>query len=130
MEVKSKVAELDLLIGRRIKQRRTEIKMSQSKLGERLGVSFQQVQKYENGKNRVSASTLFKISQALGIDFSYFVDNLDKPGFLHDSSCVSFRIRDQATVDLLQDFSRISNSSVKKAISDLVKKTADFEKKR
>lgn len=129
METKSKVAELDLLIGRRIKERRTEIKMSQSKLGEQLGVSFQQVQKYENGKNRVSASTLFKISQALGIDFSYFIENLDRPGFFHDSGGSSFKIRDRDTANLLHDFSRISSIPVRKAISNLVKKTADFEKK-
>lgn len=63
---------LDTKIGNSIRERRTEIHMSQKTLGELVGMTFQQIQKYEKGTNRVSALTLFKISKALGVSISYF----------------------------------------------------------
>ena len=62
---------LDEYIGQRLKARRTMMGISQTKLGESLGVTFQQIQKYEKGVNRISASMLYNISVILGVDFSY-----------------------------------------------------------
>lgn len=64
----------DAEIGKRIRVRRVELKISQSELGERLKVSFQQIQKYEKGTNRVSAGRIVEIASALGVDTSYFYD--------------------------------------------------------
>lgn len=61
-------------IGSRIKRRRRELKISQEKLGEIVGVTYQQIQKYENGLNRVSAEMLQKIASALDADVSYFYE--------------------------------------------------------
>ena len=79
---------LDRYVGNRMRVRRLEVGMSQEKLGEALGITFQQVQKYENGTNRVSISRLHQIAQALETPISYFyegaADGLDAGGSLAD----------------------------------------------
>jgi len=66
--------EIDRVIGLRVRQARLDIDMSQQKLGDALGLSFQQVQKYEKGMNRIATSTLVTIATALQRPISYFVD--------------------------------------------------------
>lgn len=63
-----------MLVGQRIRQRRMEVEKSQRQLGDAIGVKFQQIQKYESGKNRVSSSKLWEISQELGVPVSYFFE--------------------------------------------------------
>lgn len=63
---------IDAEIGKKIRYRRWFLGMSQAELGKLVGVQFQQIQKYENAANRVSASRLWKLSQALGVDISFF----------------------------------------------------------
>ena len=67
---------VDAFVGGRIKQRRKALGMSQIALGEALGVTFQQIQKYERGANRIGAGALYKIADALGVPISYFFDGL------------------------------------------------------
>lgn len=69
---------IDVHVGNRIRGRRKAIGMSQHTLGERLALTFQQVQKYERGLNRVSASKLYQIGQALGVSIGYFYEGLDE----------------------------------------------------
>lgn len=64
---KETLHRIDVQVGKNIRYRREELKMSQQRLADALGVSFQQVQKYENAQNRVSASRLFAISEVLDI---------------------------------------------------------------
>ena len=64
---------IDVHVGRRIRLRRTLLGMSQEKLGEALNITFQQVQKYERGSNRVSASRLWDIAQILDVPISFFL---------------------------------------------------------
>jgi transcriptional regulator with XRE-family HTH domain len=71
------MTNIDVLIGARIKGRRIALKISQTKLAEAVGVRFQQVQKYESGANRVSASRLLMIAETLGVSISYFFQGLD-----------------------------------------------------
>lgn len=129
MKNKSKVVGVDLLIGQRIRQRRVDVKMSQTQLGNYLGVSFQQVQKYENGKNRVSASTLFRISEILCVDLNYFVSGLNESKILCDSSCTPYRT-DPKTVNMLSNFSSIKDSSLRDHIVWLVRKITDLSKEK
>ncbi len=63
---------IDILIGKRIRHRRISMSLSQKELGSYLGVSFQQIQKYEKGFNRVSAGCLLKIAQKLDVPISFF----------------------------------------------------------
>jgi len=67
---------VDVHVGARIRLRRKILKMSQEKLGDRLGVTFQQVQKYERGANRVGASRLWKMAEVLDVPISFFYDGL------------------------------------------------------
>src|SRR5262245_48979155 len=67
-----KTDDLDLLIGRRLRQRRILLAISQEELARRIGLSFQQLQKYEVGENRISASRLFKLSEILAVPISWF----------------------------------------------------------
>ena len=67
-------AAIDVEIGRRIKKRRLQLRHSQSALGAAVGVSFQQIQKYERGANRVSASTLYQMAGILDVPITFFFD--------------------------------------------------------
>lgn len=69
--------EIDVHIGRQVRNRRVALRLSQSKLAEKLGVSFQQVQKYESGTNRVSGSRLWNIAETLGIPVSELFAGLE-----------------------------------------------------
>lgn len=126
MECSEEVTNLDPFIGQKVKLRRSELGMSQVKLGEKLGLSFQQIQKYESGKNRISASTLFQISRILGVDFSYFVDGYGKSSVLHDDEKVSYQIHSKESDLLFNYFSRIQDPALRKQILDLVKKIASL----
>jgi transcriptional regulator with XRE-family HTH domain len=65
---------VDVYVGRKLRMRRTILGMSQSELGDAIGISFQQVQKYERGANRISASKLWDFSRALDVTPAYFFD--------------------------------------------------------
>jgi transcriptional regulator with XRE-family HTH domain len=71
---------VDVHVGRRIRERRRQLDMSQQALGDAIEVSFQQIQKYERGSNRVSASTLWAIAEALDVPMHFFWQGLDEPG--------------------------------------------------
>jgi transcriptional regulator with XRE-family HTH domain len=67
----------DLHVGQRVRERRKDMGMNQTQLGTHIGVTFQQLQKYERGTNRISASTLFNIATALQVPLDYFFEGLD-----------------------------------------------------
>lgn len=69
----------DLHVGVRLRMRRTQLRMTQSKLAEALGVTFQQVQKYERGANRISASKLLEAAHVMGVPIGYFFEGLPAP---------------------------------------------------
>lgn len=69
--------EVDLYVGRRIRQRREALGLSQGTLGRHLGLTFSQVQKYEKGTNRIGAGRLLLIARALGVPIQYFFQDLD-----------------------------------------------------
>lgn len=85
---------VDVHVGARIKLRRKTIGMPQAELATHLGLTFQQVQKYERGANRVSASKLYEIAKKLGTDIAYFFDGLPDPktgeGAVIDNSVSTF----------------------------------------
>src|ERR1700676_3059016 len=69
---------IDKYFGDRLRARRIRIEMSQDELGEKLGVSFQQLQKYEKGTNRLSAATMVSVADILDVDIGYFYDDVSK----------------------------------------------------
>ncbi len=90
--------------------------MSQTTLGAAIGVSFQQVQKYERGANRIAASTLFQIARILGVSPSDFFENLQSGAGAADAA----RLSDPEARTLLQGFARIRSAKVRGRIVDLV----------
>jgi transcriptional regulator with XRE-family HTH domain len=69
---------VDVHVGKRVRHRRWMVGMTQQQLGERVGIKFQQIQKYETGMNRISASRLWDIAHALGVPVSFFFEGLDE----------------------------------------------------
>ncbi|WP_375650446.1 helix-turn-helix domain-containing protein [Bartonella sp. OT172YNZD] len=85
--MRAKNLDNDIFIGKKIRLRRKMLKMSQKTLGQHLGVTFQQIQKYENGLNRVSAGRLKEISDTLNIPVSFFYADIitkQQPPYPHD----------------------------------------------
>jgi transcriptional regulator with XRE-family HTH domain len=72
----------DVRVGRLLRERRLELGMSQERLGALLGVTYQQVQKYERGANRIGSSRLFELGQILDVPVSFFFDDLAESGLL------------------------------------------------
>lgn len=70
-------SEIDRLVGSKVRWRRRELKLTQEALGKKLNITFQQMQKYERGVNRISAGRLYEIAQQLGVDMSYFYEGAD-----------------------------------------------------
>ena len=84
MHAKSRAPHfVDRHVGQRIKERRVHCGMSQMAVAEKIGKTYQQLQKYETAQNRVSPSVLYKIAQALGVQPTYFFDNLDSGAGKH-----------------------------------------------
>ena len=79
--VESGIGPIDVHVGSRICARRKLLQLSQKELAERLGITFQQVQKYEKGVNRIGAGRLYSIAAILGVDVSYFYSDLDATSF-------------------------------------------------
>ena len=70
--------KVDPHVGKRLRERRVALGMSQEKLADALGISFQQIQKYEAGTNRVAASRLWDIAKALEVDVGYFFEGIER----------------------------------------------------
>lgn len=79
--VESGIGPVDVHVGARIGARRKLLQLSQKELAERLGITFQQVQKYEKGVNRIGAGRLYSIASILGVDVGYFYSDLDSTSF-------------------------------------------------
>ena len=132
-ENKKRPNPIDVHVGSRIRLRRNMIGMSQEKLGELLGITFQQIQKYEKGTNRVGASRVQAIASILGVPVSFFFE--DAPGQeqredqgFSDNSATTFVvdfINSAEGLQLNRAFAKISDAKVRRRIIDLVKSLAD-----
>ena len=123
---------IDVHVGNRVRMRRMLIGMSQEKLGERLGLTFQQVQKYEKGSNRVSASRLYQMSQILGVPVQFFFDDVtgaetDGGGRLAEGSgtgeIMDF-LNSSEGIQLNRAFNEISSTTIRRRVIELVKSIA------
>ena len=114
-------SSLDREIGRRIRVRRLEVAMSQTSLGNALDLSFQQIQKYEKGSNRVSSGRLQQIAQILDVPVTFFFGDLRGSG----GSEVSTLLASAYALRMLKAFSRIHDRRVQKRTVELVEAIAD-----
>ena len=127
---------VDVHVGGRVRLRRMLMGMSQEKLGESLGLTFQQVQKYEKGANRIGASRLFELARILGVTVQYFFEELtgadedaaaDSKGFnetTSDDYLVEF-LNSREGIELNRAFLRIDDPRARRAILELVRSLAD-----
>ena len=134
-EREGRSSPVDVHVGSRIRLRRTLLGMSQERLGEALGLTFQQVQKYERGANRVSASRLFDLARVLDVPISFFYDDMPEeiggtglnarvPGgfadaqdaFGHDET-----LHRRETLELVRAYYRITDPALRRRIFDLIK---------
>lgn len=126
--------EVDVHVGLRMKKRRIAVGMSQARLASRLGITYQQVQKYENGINRVGASRLEAAARILGVEPAFFFDgrpemasgpaSAQADGDVHD--ILEF-MRSHDGVALNRAFPRIANPTVRRNVIALVKTLAEGE---
>jgi transcriptional regulator with XRE-family HTH domain len=135
---------IDIHVGKRLRLRRTLLGMSQERLGESLGLTFQQVQKYERGANRIGSSRLFELGQILDVPVSFFFD--DMPGTVggghgsggQGSSGASAGLAEEGaafehdlddglsldkreTLELIRAYYRIGDPAVRKRLFELTK---------
>lgn len=121
---------VDQHVGKRMKARRVGLRISQTDIGKKLGVTFQQIQKYENGSNRIGASNLFKLAGALKVQVSYFFDEMPKSGgrgFAEGDQDQLARdpMSEPESIKLVHNFHRITNPGVRQQVFQLVKSLAD-----
>ena len=114
---------IDVFVGSRVRLRRLMVGMSQEALADRLGVTFQQVQKYEKGTNRISASRLQAISDVFRVPPSFFFQDDDNAasatGVAHETGDVSTFVSSKEGLDLNRAFLKIEDAGVRKSIIQL-----------
>jgi transcriptional regulator with XRE-family HTH domain len=128
---------IDVHVGARIRLRRTLLGISQERLAEAIGLTFQQVQKYEKGANRVSSSRLVDVANALDVDISYFFQEMSAevgkqtPSMLMDGNKLP-KIADEKdpmvrreTLELVRAYYRIPDPAVRKRLAELTKAVAN-----
>lgn len=132
---------VDQHVGKRLKHRRTLMGMSQAELAEAVGITFQQVQKYERATNRMGASRLFEFAQVLQVPVAYFFEGLDKQqdvllrttqngGMAEESEefeyeeILSGQGGREAT-ELMRSFNRLQNPTLRKSIMSFIRSVAD-----
>lgn len=123
----------DVHVGSRVRLRRNMLGLSQEKLGEAIGLTFQQVQKYERGANRIGASRLMELSQVLGVPVSFFYDETDPvhappvpTGFAEapQEGFDSDPLRRRETLELIEAYYNIGDTAVRRRLFDLAKALA------
>ncbi len=125
---------IDRIVGQRIRWRRRELKLTQERLGDLLNLTFQQVQKYELGVNRVSAGRLFEIAGVLKTPITYFFEGAESyltpsAGRVSEDEDVRAPVMNAETLDLIAAFQKIEDASLRKSLLNTVRAAASaFEK--
>lgn len=126
---------VDVYVGKRLRLKRTLLGLSQEAIGNAIGVTFQQIQKYERGINRMGASRLHDFARALGVPVSYFFDGYsadsttnaygmaegEAPAFEHEG------MPNRETMEMMRAYYRIKSPTQRKRVLDLMKSMADAE---
>ncbi|MDH3662484.1 MAG: helix-turn-helix transcriptional regulator [Alphaproteobacteria bacterium] len=129
---------IDVHVGKRLRLRRTLLGMSQERLGDLLGLTFQQVQKYERGVNRIGSSRLYELGQILDVPVSFFFDDMvgsrlpgsvqgpmaglaEAPGGFERGLEGTLLLERRETLELIRAYYRITDSQVRKRLFELAK---------
>jgi transcriptional regulator with XRE-family HTH domain len=125
---------IDVHVGSRVRLRRTLLGMSQEKLGTAIGLTFQQVQKYERGANRIGASRLFDLARVLDVPVSFFFEEMGGGQERHGAEAVELRnetsdpdpMAKRETLELVRAYYRIPDAQLRRRLFDLAKALASF----
>jgi transcriptional regulator with XRE-family HTH domain len=137
---------IDIHVGRRLRLRRTLLGMSQERLAHLLGLTFQQIQKYERGVNRIGSSRLYELGQILHVPVSFFFDAMPEsdgraqdllaPGLAEEAATFTFdddrslALDKRETLELVRAYNRIPDPAVRKRLFELAKALANLDDKR
>lgn len=123
---------VDIHVGRKLRSRRTILGMSQEEIGDAVGITFQQVQKYERGLNRIGSSRLYEFSQILGVGVSYFFEDLTTEasgaitGLAESSSPFEHeQLNNKEVLSLVRSYYGIKDPQVRKKVLSLIKTIAN-----
>jgi transcriptional regulator with XRE-family HTH domain len=128
---KTKPDPVDIHVGARVRLRRTLLGMSQAKLGKGLGLTFQQIQKYERGANRIGSSRLYYLSQILDVSIEFFFEGID--GGKHTAvtgqkeTLGMSDLSKRETLELAKAYYQIKNLKVRKKIFEMIKVIAQVQ---
>jgi transcriptional regulator with XRE-family HTH domain len=134
MTEEKKPHPIDVHVGGRVRLRRTMLGMSQDKLADALGLTFQQVQKYEKGVNRIGASRVFEIARVLNVPIQFFFDDYDPEtgrsyGFAEadaeDAAAMMELLNSPEGVQLCKHFASIRDAKIRKRVLELVKSLSE-----
>lgn len=124
---------IDVHVGLRVKLRRVMLDMSQEQLGAEIGVTFQQVQKYERAANRIGASRLYQLARVLDVVIDFFYDTTDPvrapamPGGFAEPPAEAFDadpLRKRETIELVEAYYAITDPSVRRRLFELARALA------
>jgi transcriptional regulator with XRE-family HTH domain len=121
---------VDVHVGGRVRMRRIEIKMSQETLGDHIGLTFQQIQKYEKGMNRIGASRMQQIARVLKVPASYFFEGAPGGGDDDEQTITGGFLEFLGTRDgqtLIESFSKITDRELRRSVVDLVQRMAAMQ---
>lgn len=126
---------VDVHVGRRLRLKRTILGMSQEAVGKQIGITFQQIQKYERGVNRMGASRLYDFSKILGVPVAYFFEGFgdyavdEGDGYaLAEGAAGAYehdKISNRETLDVMRAYARIKNPALRKRVIELIKAMAE-----
>ena len=120
----------DAEVGRRVRSRRLECRLSQTELADRIGVTFQQVQKYEKGVNRIGAGRLQRISEALEVPISFFFGGGATGGSSRDqgaSESVFGFMQTSGSVRIVKAFHKIKSRKARQLLVEMAEELADVQ---
>ena len=123
---------VDVHVGARIRTRRLLLGMNQETLANALGLTFQQVQKYEGGSNRVSASRLAEMAEVLGVPIAYFFNDLEMAGDPAEAEEAEFRemLQRPDGIELIRWYYAIADPEVRRQFLEMVKTVAQSQQRR
>ncbi|NBB69503.1 MAG: helix-turn-helix domain-containing protein [Alphaproteobacteria bacterium] len=116
-------ARVDAAIGERIRRRRVELGLTQEQLACRLGLSYQQIQKYERGTNSISASRLYALARRLDVAPGYFFADLDIPKDEGDDGGDG-----RLACEVARDYARVADADVRSAVAGLLRAVAERQR--
>jgi transcriptional regulator with XRE-family HTH domain len=135
---------IDVHVGARLRARRTLVGLSQTVVGDAIGITFQQLQKYEGGSNRISASRLYDLSQILDVDTAYFFDGMDQATQSESPALLSRRkstrppkkptksedpLIKRETLELVRAYYKISDPKIRDHVRKLIQSVSDASTK-